>query len=83
MPMLTESEDGREVGELGVADALRDGEAGNGDAGDEVRLEGAQRVGRRPLQDREEVAERRHRAPSGPVLPHHRAERVVGEEGLH
>jgi hypothetical protein len=79
---LTESEHGRQVGELGVADALRDGEAGDGDAGDEVGLEGGQRVGRRPLEEREEVAQRGHGPPPGPALPHHPAERVVREEGL-
>jgi hypothetical protein len=80
--LLTEPEDGRQVGELGVADALRDGEAGDGDAGDEVGLEGAQRVRRRPLEEREEVAQRGQRPPRGPALPHHGAERVVREEGL-
>jgi hypothetical protein len=78
----TKSDDGREVGEARVADALRDGEAGNGDAGDEVGLEGAERVGGRPLQEREEVPERSRRAPPGAALPHHGPERVVREEGL-
>lgn len=77
-----EAKDGGQVGELGVADALRDGEAGDGDAGDEVRLEGAEPVGRDPFQEREEVAERGHGAPAEAALPDHGPERVVGEEGL-
>ena len=77
----TESDDGREVGESRVADALRDGEAGDGDAGEEVVLELVEAVVRRPLERRHEVLER---AP-GPGLGRERAEaaeRVVGEEGL-
>ncbi|BAS82416.1 Os03g0161302, partial [Oryza sativa Japonica Group] len=77
-----EAEDGREVGELGVADALGDGEAGNGDAGDEVGLEGAEGVRRRPLHEREHVPERRRRAPPAPALPPHHPERVVRQECL-
>jgi len=34
--LLTKSKNWREVGELGVADALRNGQTGNGDARDEV-----------------------------------------------
>jgi len=34
--VLTKSENWREVGELGVADALRNGQTGNGDARYEV-----------------------------------------------
>lgn len=51
----TEAENRRQVGELGVADALRDGEAGDGDAGDEIGLEEVQRVTRRPLKDGEHI----------------------------
>jgi hypothetical protein len=77
----TKSDDGREVGEARVADALRDGEAGDGDAGEEVVLELVEAVVRRPLQRRHEVLERAPRA-----LPRRErreaAEGIVGEEGL-
>lgn len=36
--LRTEADDGRQIGELGIADALRDGEARDGDAGEEVIL---------------------------------------------
>ncbi|BAT10884.1 Os10g0420332, partial [Oryza sativa Japonica Group] len=74
--------DGREVAELGVADALRHGEAGDGDAGDDVGPERGERVRRQPLQEREHVPERGEGAPPA-ALPRHRPERVVGEERLH
>jgi hypothetical protein len=77
----TEADDGREVGELGVADALRDGEAGDGDPGEEVVLELAGGVARRPLQGRHEVLERAPRARGGRARPQ-APERVVGEERL-
>ena len=79
--MRTEADDGREVGELGVADALRDGEAGDGDAGEEVVLELAEGVARRPLEGRDEVLEPAPRALGGRERPEP-PERVVGEERL-
>jgi hypothetical protein len=50
---LTESNDGVEPGEPRVADALRHGEAGDGD---EVGPQRAERVGRQPHEAREDVA---------------------------
>lgn len=53
--LLTEAENGGQVSELGVADALRNGEAGDGDAWNDVGFQKPQRVARGPLQHREEV----------------------------
>jgi hypothetical protein len=60
---------------------LRNGEAGNGEAGDEVGLEERQGVARHPVQDGEEVPDR-HEPLRPRRLPLERPERVVGEEGL-
>ncbi|KAG6504228.1 hypothetical protein ZIOFF_036559 [Zingiber officinale] len=79
--VITEAEDGREVGELGVADALGDGEAGNGDAGDEVRLEEGEGVGGSPVKDGEEVLDAEHEFPPRRLVAE-LPERVVREERL-
>ena len=77
----TKADDGREVGKAGVADALRDGEASNGDACEEVVLELDEAVARGPVQHWDEVLER---APRMPGREQHAdpTERVVGEERL-
>ena len=36
---LTEANDGRNVSKFGVADSLRDGEAGNGDSSEQIEPE--------------------------------------------
>jgi hypothetical protein len=60
---------------------LRYGEAGNGEAGDEVGLEEREGVAGRPVQDGEQVLDR-HEPLRPQRLPLERPERVVGEEGL-
>lgn len=52
---LTETNDGVKVGETGVADALGDGEAGDGDAGEKVGLKLGEGVLGCPLQYGNEV----------------------------
>lgn len=52
---FTEASDGRNVGEFSVANALRDGEAGDGEAGEEVGEEEAKIVSGKPFEDGDEV----------------------------
>lgn len=78
----TESDDGRELGEVGVADALRNGEAGDGDAGEEIVLEEGEGVGGEPSQYRDEILKGLHRPTTQRRLRLELLERVVGEEGL-
>lgn len=75
---LTEADDGRDIGELGVADALGDGEAGDRDAGEEVVPEQFQVVLREPFEDRDEVLQRLLEG----LLPLELPEGVVGEQGF-
>ena len=53
--MLTEAYNGRDFSEFSVADALRDGEAGNGDSGEDVILEHAESVFGQPFKDGNKV----------------------------
>lgn len=54
---LTKSDDGRDAGEIGIADALRDGQTGDGDTGDEVGFEEVEGVARSPFEEGDEVFE--------------------------
>lgn len=60
---------------------LRDGEAGNGEAGDDVGAEEAEAVVGAPMEDGEEVLQREHQPPRGRLVLE-LVERVVGEEHL-
>ena len=53
--IFTEAIDGGQAGELGVADVLRDAEAADGEAGDDVILEVEEGVALGPIEDREDV----------------------------
>jgi len=79
--LLTEADDGRQIGEVGVADALGDGQAGDGEPGDEIGLEQRQRVVGSPGEDGEQVLKR-----EGPFglgrHPLEMAKGVVGEKRL-
>lgn len=76
---LTQADDRGDVCELGVADALGDGEAGDRDASEEVVLEQLQAVLRKPVKYRDEVLER---LPEGPLAVPESPEGVVGEQGF-
>nr|GLL43677.1 Os06g0143750 [Ipomoea trifida] len=65
----------------GVAYPLRDGEAGDGDSGDHVGLEGLESVARGPLEYGDEVLHPQHQFP-GERLVLELPEWVVGEEGF-
>ena len=49
--MFTQADDGWNVGESGIADALRDGKAGNGEASEKVSSKEAEIVFGKPLKD--------------------------------
>lgn len=73
--LITEANDGRKVGEAGVADALGDGDAGDGDTGEEIEPELGKRVPGRPFEYGNKILE---------VAPRHRARRLALEiaEGI-
>lgn len=79
--ILTQPDDRREVGELGVADPLRYREAGNSNPGEEIVLEEAQAVFGQPLEDRDEVLDRFLRFLRRRLVPEF-VKRIVGEQGL-
>ncbi|KAF1878987.1 hypothetical protein Lal_00047659 [Lupinus albus] len=58
--ILTQSQNWREIGELGITDALRNSQASYGDASYEVRLEKLKSVLRGPLKDWKEVLKPKH-----------------------
>nr|GMD81742.1 Os06g0143750 [Ipomoea batatas] len=60
---------------------MRDGEAGDGDSGDDVGLEGLESVARGPLEYGDEVLHPQHQFP-GERLVLELPEWVVGEEGF-
>ncbi|BAS96116.1 Os06g0143750, partial [Oryza sativa Japonica Group] len=66
---------------LALRACLRDGEAGNGEAGDDVGAEEAEAVVGAPMEDGEEVLQREHQPPRGRLVLE-LVERVVGEEHL-
>ena len=79
--LLTETENRWQVSELGVANALRNGEAGNGDTGDEIRFQEPKIITRPPFHYREKVLQTQNNLPPRRLvleLP----ERVVGEKRL-
>lgn len=65
------------MSEFGVTNALRDGEGGDGDAGEEVVTEEVEVVLREPLEDGDEVTDY-----ATPPLVFESPERVVGEKGF-
>lgn len=79
--VLTEADDRGQAGQAGVADALRDGKAGDGDSGDEVGLEEVEGVAGGPLEDGDEVLQGEDEG-SGGWLVLELLEGVVGEEGF-
>lgn len=79
--MLTEAKNRRQVCQLGVADSLGDGEAGDGDPGDEIGLEELESVARAPLKDGQDILESEDEF-SGGWLVLELPQRVVREESL-
>lgn len=78
---LTKSYNGWDAGQIGIADALRDGEAGDGDTGDEVGFEEVEGVVRSPFENGDEVLEPEEDL-GWKRLVFELSERVIREEGL-
>lgn len=68
MRLLTETNDRWQACELGITDALWDGQASNGETRDSIRLEELQGVLRAPLKDWEEVLESQYEPPKGSLV---------------
>lgn len=78
---LTKSDDGRDTGEIGIADTLRDGQTGDGDTSDEVGFEEVESVTRSPIKKGDEVF-KPEKDLGGQRLVFELFERVIGEEGF-
>ena len=79
---LTESNDGRNVSEFGVTDSLRDGEAGDGKACNQVESKETPTVFRKPFEDRNEVFNGFLKTAERLFFVTKAAKGVVGKEGL-
>lgn len=77
----TQPENRREIGEFGVADPLRDGEAGYGDAGNEVGLQELEGVARTPFENGKKVLKSQYDFPRSRLVLE-LTEWIVGEECL-
>lgn len=78
---LTEADDGREAAELGVADALGDGEAGNGNTSKQIVLKHIKVVFGKPIQYGDEILDALFHSVQCPVILK-LSERIVGEKRL-
>ena len=78
---LTKANDGGDGGKIGIADALRDGQTGDGDAGNEVSFEEIEGVTRSPLEEGNEVFKPEKNLGSYGLV-FELFERVIGEEGF-
>ncbi|PON73330.1 hypothetical protein PanWU01x14_058340, partial [Parasponia andersonii] len=68
--------------EFGVTDSLRDSEAGDGEAGDQIEPKETQIVFRKPFEDRNEVLDAFLEALERLFFVAKAAKRVIGKEGL-
>lgn len=82
MIFLTKANNGRKIGKLGIANALRDGEAGDGEARYKVGNEEAQCVIWEPLEDGDVVLDPFNNPPRPVLLLLDLPERIIREERL-
>ncbi|KAF7819837.1 hypothetical protein G2W53_025292 [Senna tora] len=78
----SEADDGRDLAEFGIANALRNGETGDGEAGEEVGEEETEIVTRKPLADWHEVLYAFHRSTKRTRLALELPEGIVGKQRL-
>lgn len=79
--ILTEADDGWQIGEISIADPLRNGEAGDSEAGNEIRLKQRERISRSPTKDWKQILK-----PKNPFCFERHSfkmpKRIVGKESL-
>ena len=79
---LTKANDGREGGELGVADALGNSEASNGNTSKQIILKHTQVVFRKPFQYGDEIFEDLFHSLHSPSAISKLPERIIREKRL-